>query len=153
MSDYHIKGRKVECNLCGRTVGAHNYSRVCDPDPARHKCPHGVVCQFSLDALGPSCKQCRDAKGFPKAAIVGESSAAASAPLPLDAPVADLVDTYMRLLRRAWLNPSHKPYQMAVHAFEHRHDARFELLWKKWRALEGGVADWYGTLSPEASAP
>lgn len=77
MSNYssRAKERRVECKLCGRTVGAHNYSRASDPSPTRHKCPHGEWCWFSAEDLGSCCGQCRHERGFPKRALDGEINA------------------------------------------------------------------------------
>ena len=92
MNNYHIKGRKVDCKLCGRIVGAHNYSRVDYPDPARHKCPHSEPCRFSLDDCGPSCKRCRDERGFPRKVLAAEVPRETCAGLPVRDPVVDVRD-------------------------------------------------------------
>ena len=45
----------------------------------------------------------------------------------------ELLEEYARLLRRAWLNPSYKPWQDAVYAFEGEHDMEFSPLFREWR--------------------
>jgi hypothetical protein len=43
-----------------------------------------------------------------------------------------ILNQYARLLRRAWLNPSYKPWQQDVHDFEHKHDDVLRPAFKEW---------------------
>lgn len=40
---------------------------------------------------------------------------------------------YAELLRRAWLNPSYKPWQQDVHDFEHENDGRLKATFSEWQ--------------------
>lgn len=50
---------------------------------------------------------------------------------PLQPRPTKLLDEYARLLRRAWLNPSYKPWQDDVHRFERNHD--LDTYFERWR--------------------
>lgn len=45
----------------------------------------------------------------------------------------ELFVEYARRLRFAWLNPSHKPAQLAVHEFEREHAVELETFWTLWQ--------------------
>ncbi len=45
----------------------------------------------------------------------------------------DLFIRYAELLRRAWTNPSYKPWQMDVHKFEHEHHDELEAYLRRWQ--------------------
>lgn len=43
---------------------------------------------------------------------------------------------YAELLRRAWLNPSHEPWQHDLRDFECKHEAELEQHWRAWQMGE-----------------
>lgn len=44
-----------------------------------------------------------------------------------------LLERYAELLRRAWLNPSHAPWQRDVHVFEYEHHDELKPYFSKWQ--------------------
>ena len=52
-------------------------------------------------------------------------------------PDQELMLEYLRILRRAWLNPSYHPWSTDVCLFEREHSDVFERYWSEWQKKQG----------------